>query len=132
MNFGSSYLYGLWYVELGGEKPVACDVPLSRSIQPLLLREETAVYLSTYDNAEIRSVTTLSQGKLLSKDILGTYRGAKGQTEILAEMVGGEVYFTVTPWNEESVYSRLTTDGTHTEKISKRVICSFGFAYELE
>ncbi len=132
MNFGSSYLYGLWYVELGGEKPVACDVPLSRSIQPLLLREETAVYLSTYDNAEIRSVTTLSQGKLLSKDILGTYRGAKGQTEILAEMVGGEVYFTVTPWNEESVYSRLTTDGTHTEKISKRVICSFGFAYELK
>lgn len=131
MNFGSSYLYGLWYVELNGGKPVACDVPLSRSIQPLLLREETAVYLSAYNDAAIRSVTTLSRGQVLAKDLLGTYREAKGQQKIVVEMVGGEVYFTVTPWNEDSVYSRLSDDGEYTESMEKRVVNSFGFGYEL-
>lgn len=132
MNFGSSYLYGLWYVELEGGRPVSCDVPLSRSMQPLFLREETVVYLSAYDDTHIRSVTTLSKGEVLAKDILGTYNEAKGQTEIVAEMVGGEIYFTVTPWQEDSVYSRLSVDGTYTEKITKRIVNSFGFAYELE
>ncbi len=132
MNFGSSYLYGLWYVELQGDKPVRCDVPLSRSIQPLLLRDETVLYLSAYDVAAIRSVSTLSQGQVLAKDLLGTYQGAKGQTEIVAELVGGEIYFTVTPWNEDSVYSRLSDDGEYMEKITKRVVSSLGFGYELD
>lgn len=132
MNFGSSYLYGLWYVELQGGKPVACDVPASRSIQPIMIREEMVVYLSAYDDAQIRSVTTLTQGNVVAQDLLGTYQASKGQTEIIAEMVGGEVYFTVTPWNKASVYSRLSADGTHTESIDKRVVSSFGFAYALE
>lgn len=132
MNFGSSYLYGLWYVELSEGKPVPCDVPLSRSIQPLLLRGETAVYLSAYDETQIRSVTTLSQGKTLTKDILNTYNQAKGQVAVVAEMVGGEIYFTVAPWREDATYSRLQADGRYTESIARRVVKSFGFAYETE
>ncbi|MBR5279748.1 MAG: hypothetical protein IKU26_02105 [Clostridia bacterium] len=132
MNFGSSYLYGLWYVDLQGSKLIACDVPASRSLQPLIIRAEMVVYLSAYDDAQIRSITTLTQGCMVAKDLLGTYRASKGQTEIIAEMVGGEVYFTVTPWGEAAVHSRLSADGTHTESIEKRIVSSFGFAYELD
>jgi ABC-type uncharacterized transport system YnjBCD substrate-binding protein len=90
------------------------------------------VYLSAYDETQIRSVTTLSQGKTLAKDILNTYNQAKGQVAVVAEMVGGEIYFTVAPWREDATYSRLQADGRYTESIARRVVKSFGFAYETE
>lgn len=135
LNYFSSYLYGLSYVTLTEDgnqagQAVACDVRHSRTLTAPLVCEGRLMYLSTFDNGEIRSVAALSQGKVLSEDLLRTHGIAKGQLDILVEVVGGEVYFTLCEWNGTPEYSTLTEDGKDIRGIRKRVVSSFGYAYE--
>lgn len=135
MNFLSSYLYGLSYTELKPDdnsavKVQACPVPLSRTLQEPLIAGETLVYKTTYDDGTVRSVTAVCRGEVLKEDLLSTHRESKGQVAVIAEAVGGEIYFTVTPWNEASEYSKLNPSGEFVEGIPKRVVSSMGFAYE--
>ncbi len=135
LNFMSSYLYGLSYVELKSDgnsamPAVDCAVPLSRKLVAPLIREDVVVYKSVYDNGAIRSITTLVQGKVLTSDLLQTRHESKGQVDIVAEKIGGEIYFTLTPWGESPEYSILNEEGKSVSGIGKRMVSSMGFAYE--
>ena len=135
MNFLSSYLYGLSYVELNSEgnramSVVNCGVPLSRKLEAPLIREELVVYKSVYNTGAVRSIATLVQGKVLEADLLHTGYESKGQVDIVVEKIGGEIYFTLTPWDENPEYSKLDQDGKSVSGIRRRVVSSMGFAYE--
>ncbi len=137
MNHLSSYLYGLSYVALtpGGNAaytPVTCPVPLSRTLVAPVIAGNQVVYQTAFDQGDIRSVTVLADGKIVKKDVLRTHRDAKGQVTIVTEQIDGKVYFTMTAWGKEPEYSVLSADGTTVYGLRKRVVASFGRAYELD
>ncbi len=134
LNYMSSYLYGLSYVELHmdgnhAHAAVDCGVPLSRKLEAPLICDDIVVYKSMYDNGAIRNITTLRQGEVLEADLLRTRHESKGQVDIIAEKIGGEIYFTLTPWGESPEYSTLQEDGTSVSGIERRIVSSMGFAY---
>ena len=137
MNFLSSYLYGLSYVELNTsgdavETFISCTVPASRSIEELLLRDDVAVFKSTYADDTVRSITTLKQGVVLAEDLLHTGHESKGQVEVVAQKIGEEIYFTLIPWGEKPEYSMLKEDGKTVSGIRHRIVSSMGNAYEMK
>lgn len=137
MNFMSSYLYGLSYIELNADgrtvnTSILCEVPSSRTIETLLIRDDVVAYKSTYDDHEIRSVTTLKKGVLLEMDLLHTHRESKGQVDIAVEKIGDEIYFTLVPWGGKPEYSVLGKDGKTISGVGHRVVSSMGDAYELK
>ena len=93
LNRFSSFVYDLMYVS--GGKAVSCGVPVSRTMTlPEQITGDVVLYSARFGDGSIKSLSTLSCGEVLCRDVLKSDGMAKDSSRIEYEISGGSVIIT--------------------------------------